>query len=118
ITIVSGMTTKAGGRRPGVELVFPHDRETYAVRVSRRVTTEEFERYAPIDEQMDFHEKLRLLYVAMTRARDHLVVSVHRPAKEPTADRTSWTHAQLVWDAVVRGVARDAWTGFTPTPED
>ena len=32
---------------------------------------------------MDFHEKLRLLYVALTRARDHLVVSVHRPAKEP-----------------------------------
>ena len=52
------------------------------------MTTEEFERYAPIDEQMDFHEKLRLLYVAMTRARDHLVVSVHRPAKAPGDDRT------------------------------
>src|SRR5262249_43794458 len=112
VTIVSGMTTKAAGRRPGVELVFPHDRDTYAVRVSSRVTTEEFERYAPIDEQMDFHEKLRLLYVAMTRARDHLVVSVHRPEKDPTTDRTSWTHAQLVWDAVVRGVGPDGWEGF------
>ena len=32
---------------------------------STQVTTEEFERYKPIDEQMDFHEKLRLLYVAL-----------------------------------------------------
>jgi ATP-dependent exoDNAse (exonuclease V) beta subunit len=115
ITIVSGMTTKAAGRRPGVELVFPHDRDTYAVRVSRRVTTEEFERYAPIDEQMDFHEKLRLLYVAMTRARDHLVVSVHRPAKEPAPDQTSWTHAQLVWHACA---SSSGWEGFRSASND
>jgi ATP-dependent exoDNAse (exonuclease V) beta subunit len=115
VTVVSGMTTKAAGRRPGVELVFPHDRDTYAVRVSRRVTTEEFERYAPIDEQMDFHEKLRLLYVAMTRARDHLVVSVHRPAKDPPDDRTRWTHAELVWDAIAE---QPGWDAFTATPAD
>jgi ATP-dependent exoDNAse (exonuclease V) beta subunit len=115
ITIVSGMTTKAGGRRPGVELVFPHDRDTYAVRVSKRVTTEEFERYAPIDEQMDFHEKLRLLYVAMTRARDHLVVSVHRPAKTPGDDNTKWTHAELVWNAAA---GASGWESFMPTADD
>jgi len=79
------------------------------VRVAKRVTTEEFERYAPIDEQMDFHEKLRLLYVAMTRARDHLVVSVHRAAKEPGDDRTTWTHAQLLWHAAVDA---PEWSAF------
>jgi ATP-dependent exoDNAse (exonuclease V) beta subunit len=115
ITIVSGMTTRAQARVAGVQLRFPHDRDTYALRVSSRVTTEEFERYAPIDEQMDFHEKLRLLYVAMTRARDHLVVSVHRPAKEPGADRTSWTHAQLVWDAAAD---QPGWEPFLPATED
>lgn len=115
ITIVSGMTTRAGGRRPGVELVFPHDRDTYAVRVSKRVTTEEFERYAPIDEQMDFHEKLRLLYVAMTRARDHLVVSVHRPAKAPGDDQTKWTHAELVWHAAAD---QPGWEPFLATAAD
>ena len=68
--------------------------------MSARVTTEEFERYEPIDEQMDFHEKLRLLYVGLTRARDHLVVSVHRAARPPAADdRTKWTHAELLWSA-------------------
>jgi ATP-dependent exoDNAse (exonuclease V) beta subunit len=99
IAIVSGMTTRAQTRRAGVQLRFPHDRDTYALRISARVSTEEFERYEPIDEQMDFHEKLRLLYVAMTRARDHLVVSVHRPDATPGADRSRWTHAQLIWAA-------------------
>jgi ATP-dependent exoDNAse (exonuclease V) beta subunit len=98
-----------------VQLRFPHDSDTYALRVSARVTTEEFERYAPIDEQMDFHEKLRLLYVAMTRARDHLVVSVCRPAKEPGPDRTSWTHAQLVWDAAA---GQPGWEPFVAASED
>src|SRR5262249_54446521 len=73
---------------------------TYALRVSSRVTTEEFERYEPIDEQMDFHEKIRLLYVALKRARDHLVVSVHRTTRvlDPI-ERQKWTHAELVWEA-------------------
>jgi ATP-dependent exoDNAse (exonuclease V) beta subunit len=113
ITIVSGMTTRAQARVAGVQLRFPHDRDTYALRVSSRVTTEEFERYSPIDEQMDFQEKLRLLYVAMTRVRDHLVVSVHRPAKQPATDRTTWTHAQLVWDAAAEKPGWDAFTAET-----
>ena len=105
-----------------MQLLFPHDADTYALRVSARVTTEEFERYAPIDEQMDFHEKLRLLYVACTRARDHLVVSVHRPAKEPAPTTgTTWTHAELLWDAA-RGapgwdeLVADAADDLRPAP--
>jgi ATP-dependent helicase/nuclease subunit A len=100
ITIVSGMTTEVRRRRAGVQLLFPHDSDTYALRVSSRVTTEEFERYEPIDEQMDFHEKIRLLYVALTRARDHLVVSVHRTTRvlDPI-ERHKWTHAELIWEA-------------------
>ena len=49
---------------------------------------------------MGFHEKLRLLYVACTRARDHLVVSVHRKAgiSTPTTDRTG-PRAELLWEA-------------------
>jgi ATP-dependent exoDNAse (exonuclease V) beta subunit len=99
IAVVSGMTTAVRQRRSGVQLLFPHDSDTYALKVSSRVTTEEFERYEPIDEQMDFHEKLRLLYVALTRARDHLVVSVHRTDRELAEDRSRWTHAELMWAA-------------------
>ena len=112
ITIVSGMTTGVQMRRTGVQLLFPHDSDTYALRVSKRVTTEEFERSAPIDEQMDFHEKLRLLYVALTRARDHLVVSVHRKERvRDTDDRTKWTHAELLWVAASEA---PHWTELAP----
>jgi ATP-dependent exoDNAse (exonuclease V) beta subunit len=99
ITIVSGMTTAAVRRRTGIQLVFPHDGHTYALKVSPTVSTDEFDRYQPIDEQMDFHEKLRLLYVAATRARDHLVVSVHRKDRTLPEDHAQWTHAELVWHA-------------------
>jgi ATP-dependent exoDNAse (exonuclease V) beta subunit len=112
ITIVSGMTTRATRRRTGVQLLFPHDSDTYALRISSTVTTDEFERYKPIDEQMDFHERLRLLYVAATRARDHLVVSVHRAARRLPDDRGSWTHAELLW------AAAEGAPAWTPTPAD
>jgi ATP-dependent helicase/nuclease subunit A len=112
IAIVSGMTTGVRGRRGGVQLIFPHDSRTYALRVSARVTTEEFERYEPIDEQMDFHEKLRLLYVALTRARDHLVVSVHRNVRATEqSERVRWTHSELLWAAAQ---AAPHWSTLDP----
>jgi ATP-dependent helicase/nuclease subunit A len=44
---------------------------------------------------MDIHERLRLLYVAATRACDHLVVSVNRKAR---GNRTSLTSAEVLYD--------------------
>ena len=41
----------------------------------------------PLDEQMDDEERRRLLYVAATRARDHLVVSLHRADRDGDRDR-------------------------------
>ncbi|HEX5588052.1 MAG TPA: 3'-5' exonuclease, partial [Acidimicrobiia bacterium] len=102
IAVVSGATTQAAPRSSGVQLLFPHDSDTYALRISSSIVTEEFERYVPIDEQMDFHEKLRLLYVALTRARDHLVVSVHRTDRA-LPERSRRTHAELLWDAAEAG---------------
>lgn len=115
ITIVSGMTTKARNPQASVRLVFPHDRrDSWGLRISQQVMTEEFERYLPIDEQMDFHEKLRLLYVAATRAEDHLVVSVHREArKNAQPDQTKWTHAELVWNVAERA---PNWEAAEPVP--
>ena len=68
----------------------------------------------PIDEQMDYHERIRLLYVACTRARDHLILSLHRKERQtaPDAD-SSWTNAELLavaCDARVPAAARRcAW---------
>ena len=78
ITIVSGLSARPGGVRSPVEVHFPKDGGPVGYRMGKDVVTEEFEAAVPIDEQMGYDERLRLLYVACTRACDHLVVSLHR----------------------------------------
>ncbi len=77
ITIVSGMSTVPQGRPAPAEVVFPLTGGV-GYKFGSKVSTNEFVEWAPIDEQMGLHERIRLLYVACTRARDHLIVSVHR----------------------------------------
>jgi ATP-dependent exoDNAse (exonuclease V) beta subunit len=76
IVILSGMTAQSNGAR-GVRLLWP-TAGGYSVKMGAGIQTADFQAALPIDEQMDKLEKLRLLYVATTRARDHLVVSLHR----------------------------------------
>jgi ATP-dependent exoDNAse (exonuclease V) beta subunit len=92
IVILSGMTSES--RKPsGVQLLWPSE-GGYAVKLTAEIQTGDFEAAYPVDEQMDGLEKRRLLYVAATRARDHLVVSLHRNG----VTRKS-TAAQLLTDA-------------------
>ncbi|MBW3578570.1 MAG: UvrD-helicase domain-containing protein [Actinobacteria bacterium] len=99
IAVVSGMTTQARGRNQRVEVMFPPD-GAVALKVGKEVVTPEFEAFQPIDEQMDHHERLRLLYVACTRAKDHLVVSLHRKARRnPQTDPRKCTNAELLAQA-------------------
>ncbi|MFC8596826.1 UvrD-helicase domain-containing protein [Isoptericola sp. NPDC057191] len=74
--VLSGLTSR-GGRRSGLKLLWPPE-GGYSVRLRAGVETDDFALAQPVDEQMDDLEKRRLLYVAATRARDHLVVSLHR----------------------------------------
>ncbi|GAA3594566.1 UvrD-helicase domain-containing protein [Kribbella ginsengisoli] len=76
IVILSGMTA-APNRQRGVQVLWPTD-GGYAVKLKSSVQTEDFDLVQPVDEQMDDFERRRLLYVATTRARDHLVISLHR----------------------------------------
>jgi ATP-dependent exoDNAse (exonuclease V) beta subunit len=98
IVIVSGMTTRAAARRGGVQVLFPPDGRC-EIRLASGIQTDQFELHLPVDEEMNFHEKLRLLYVACTRAMDHLVVSAHRKARNLGDDPSMWTHAELLWNA-------------------
>ena len=77
ITIVSGLTTKPNGSSRRCRCVWPGDSWMLAER-----DNDEFQAYQPLDEQMGDAERRRLLYVACTRAVDHLVVSLHRKAGE------------------------------------
>ncbi|MEM7287845.1 MAG: UvrD-helicase domain-containing protein [Actinomycetota bacterium] len=80
ITIVSGLTTRLQSPQRGVRVVWPAD-GGIGYRLDKHNVTPEYERFLPIDEQLDVDERLRLLYVACTRARDHLVVSTVRTAR-------------------------------------
>ena len=91
IVVLSGMTSQ-GNPPSGVSVLWPAE-GGYAVKFKKSVQTDDFEAAVPIDEQMDDKEKRRLLYVAATRARDHLVVSLHRSA---TGKNTA---ARLIADA-------------------
>ena len=77
IVVLSGMTTRLAAPARGPSVAFDSSGEP-VVRLRGGIESENYEAWKPIDEQMDAHERLRLLYVACTRARDHLVVSLHR----------------------------------------
>ncbi|MBO0885759.1 MAG: UvrD-helicase domain-containing protein [Acidimicrobiales bacterium] len=113
ITVLSGMTTQLRSRGRGVQVLFPPGKG-WALRLKKDLETAEFAEYQPIEEQMDYHERLRLLYVAATRARDHLIVSVHR--KDGSAP--GLTAAQLLhetgWDPMLVEDLPSASAGSQP----
>ncbi len=96
ITIVSGMSALPSGRSAPAEVVFPADRPVVGYKFGKNVSTDAFVDWAPIDEQMDLHERIRLLYVACTRARDHLIVSVHRKERATASEPKKRTNAELL----------------------
>ncbi|WP_328519643.1 UvrD-helicase domain-containing protein [Kribbella sp. NBC_00359] len=107
IVILSGMTA-APNRQRGVQVLWPPD-GGYAVKLKSSVQTEDFDLVQPVDEQMDDYERRRLLYVAATRARDHLVVSLHR-----SGNRRHASNAELL--ASAGGVEAPHATLFTSPP--
>jgi ATP-dependent helicase/nuclease subunit A len=98
ITIVAGLTTKP--RRATTNgVVWANGTWMLAGRGDDGV----FVAHQPIDEQMGDAERRRLLYVACTRAVDHLVLSLHRGApSKNNAEYGDWgplTSAELLWAA-------------------
>ena len=115
IVVCSGMSTRAGATQTGVQFFFPPEGD-YQVRIAKNAQTDDFELYKAIDEQMSFHEKLRLLYVACTRARDHLVVSVHRSDRNQPDEQAKCTSAELLWTAAQGAHAETERPVPTPRP--
>jgi ATP-dependent helicase/nuclease subunit A len=118
VVILSGMSSRPGGFQGGVEVLWPREGGC-AFKLRKDIQTGDFDTAKPIDEQMDYHERIRLLYVACTRARDHLVVSLHRKERQavPDAD-SSWTNAELLagaCDGAPSQMALDAAPGGSGT---
>ena len=98
MVVLSGMSSQP--RTPsGVQLIWPKS-GGYALKLTATVQTNDFKDAQPVDEQMDAYERRRLLYVATTRARDHLVVSLHRGQ-----GKGSSTNAELIAAAGGTGAA-------------
>jgi ATP-dependent helicase/nuclease subunit A len=57
-----------------------------------------------LEEILAREERQRLLYVAATRARDHLIVSVFRPGGSPR-DAAAWAETIALFDGVDRALA-------------
>ena len=79
ITIVSGMSTRPSGRPAAGRGRLPGRPGASGYRFGTQVSDRGV-RGLGADRRADgaSHERIRLLYVACTRARDHLVVSLHR----------------------------------------
>ena len=91
--------------------------DDFAVKVGNGIETQDFAEQQPLDEQMSDLERMRLLYVAATRARDHLVVSLHRGKTPPSV--TSWSNATHLAEADAATVADAvplAWDGDVALP--
>ena len=84
MVVLSGLTSQPynGG---GVRIFWKDD--GYAVSLAKDLETGDFQDQVPLDEQMSDYERMRLLYVGATRARDHLVVSLHRCGSRSTNAR-------------------------------
>lgn len=118
ITIVSGTSSLPNTSRAPAEVRFPHDGGV-AYRLGARVQTVEFTATVPIDEQMGLDERIRLLYVATTRARDHLVVSLHRVERASSPPPARRTNAELLVDGMGDALADlpdGPGTGGAPPP--
>ena len=99
VVILSGLSSRPGGGRGSAEVLWPRA-GGYEVKLGKSAKTGDFDTHKPIDEEMSHHERLRLLYVGCTRARDHLVVSLHRAErkKAPEGDDAK-TSAELLAEA-------------------
>ena len=109
ITVVAGLSTKRGGDRPGVSVRWHRGRPEIGVR--KDISTSDYDEARELDDQMDHEERLRLLYVACTRARDHLVVSLHRKAPPQRGYAAGAApSAGLIAEACLSGAHHVVWS--------
>ncbi|MFV0524305.1 MAG: UvrD-helicase domain-containing protein [Acidimicrobiales bacterium] len=109
MVIVAGAPTEDGGVRAGPQVLFPDDGPA-EVKIRKGAATANYDVHAAVEDVLDLAERIRLQYVAATRARDLLVVSFHH--KATGVARSSGAR---LWRAMEDRA--DLWVGFGPDPE-
>ncbi len=116
ITVLSGMTTKPGGQRRGVSVLWGDDGPP-AVRLKSDLETLEHRPRADLEEAMSGYEKLRLLYVAATRAKDHLIISGHHKA-DPKDPNETFASRLAAFSTEHEGLSRTIDLPSPPEPDE
>ena len=96
ICILAGLNSKGAG--PALGRILWDGEGRMEARFNSQQLTAGFEKLDEIERREESEEDIRLLYVAATRAKDHLVVSVHHK-KETSNQRSQWSHAAKIWEA-------------------
>lgn len=96
ITAVSGLSGGFPRSTRGATVRFRPE-GGFDVRMKKGLETAQFDARRTIEDVMGEHEGIRLLYVALTRARDHLVVSLHHKAA-----KTVGCHAHRITEVLDR----------------
>ena len=105
IVILAGLQDRPR-RRAGVQVILGSDGSPPEIRVRGDVSSRDFEQRLEAEVVSLHYERLRLLYVACTRARDHLIVSVHRKAPSPrTTEEHNLESAELLRAALAASVS-------------
>ena len=77
IVVVAGLTGRPGGRPQSTRVLWPAGGGPPEIKLAKGLTSASYDEAADLDAQLDDDERRRLLYVACTRARDHLILSLH-----------------------------------------
>ena len=75
VVALAGLDRQPHEKRPGPKLLWGGDR--FAASLRKAMRTSDYEALEVVDDAHEVHEAWRLMYVATTRARDHLIVSLH-----------------------------------------
>lgn len=108
ITVVSGVTTGKPNRRPGADVIWSEGAPE--IKLTKAATTSGFDRLADLESEMDEYERQRLLYVACTRARDHLVLSTFHKAKSESYGEWITRMSDGLDDTIIRRIPTSAET--------
>ncbi len=108
VAVLAGAPTAEGRAKTGPKVIFPSNdpesRPQVTLGAERRTT--EYDIHASMEEVLDSYERVRLHYVAATRARDHLIVSAHhKEGKAESIGRRTWDaiqHRPELWNEFER----------------
>ncbi len=116
VVVLAGLERDvAPGQRPPA--VLWREDGTPELRAGGRLRSSGFDETNERERELDALEQHRLLYVGMTRARDHLVLCLHhKEANDATSAKR--TEAALLNDICLRVPAAVATPARSPTPVD